>query len=168
MKTSGLSSSNRKSELYCPIRKQTVAATPEEEVRQSLIQQMSCELNYPTSLLSVEKTLGDLPHIQSQNLPKRRADIICFGKSIHSQYDLYPLLLIECKAVALTPKVINQVTGYNRFIGAYFVAVANQQEVRIGWLDPENKSYKFIQGLPNYADLHAAAKASFQVIAHSI
>ncbi|MEX1012267.1 MAG: type I restriction enzyme HsdR N-terminal domain-containing protein [Waddliaceae bacterium] len=159
MKTSELSKSNRNPGLYCTIRKQTVAATPEEEVRQSLIHQMVEHLHYPMSLLSVEKELGELPHLKDHNLPKRRADIICFGKSIHLDYDLYPLLLIECKATRLTPKVINQVTGYNRYIRAYFVAVVNQDEVRIGWFDPKKKSYTFIQGLPNYADLLASVKA---------
>jgi len=145
-------------QIYCQIRKEWVAATPEEDVRQRLIQSMMQQLGYPPSSIVLEKGLRQLPHLtlQPQRLPDRRADIICFAKGIHPCHALYPLLLIECKAVKLSDRVINQVTGYNHFLQAYFIAVANQDMVRTGWYDPGAKQYNFVDRLPSYAELLSA------------
>ena len=111
-------SSNR---MYDEFRKTWVAATPEEKVRQRLLQKMVGELQYPKELLVVEKELGQLPHlIAEQKLPDRRADILCFAKNIHLHYALYPLLLIECKEGKIDIRAIDQVVGYNHFVKAFF------------------------------------------------
>lgn len=141
--------------LYCPIRQEWVTAFPEEYVRQHLIQQMTEHLGFPLSCIAVEKALQQMPHLSGakHHLPLRRADIICFSKGIHAQFDLYPLLLIECKAVPLTETVIRQVVGYNYYLHAYFIAIANQQEVRVGCIDARKNQYRFTSGLPHYQHL---------------
>jgi len=112
-------------------------------------------LGYPLSLLTVEKELSHLPHIalNQQKIPQRRADILCFAKGIHPSYELYPLLLLECKAASLNHKGIRQVEGYNHFVQAYFVAIANQSDVSTGWYDGEKKQYIYVPFLPSYQDL---------------
>jgi Type I restriction enzyme R protein N terminus (HSDR_N) len=142
-------------QLLCRVRKEWVAATPEELVRQRLIALMINELGFPPSAIALEKALSQIPHVAQalHQPPLRRADIICFAKGINPQYDLYPLLLIECKAVKLTPKVINQVASYNHYLQACFVCIANQEEIRTGWFDPETKAYRFVQHLPSYQEL---------------
>jgi Type I restriction enzyme R protein N terminus (HSDR_N) len=143
-------------QLYCPIRKEWVAELPEEIVRQSVLQRMMHHLGFPPSLIAVEKALRHMPHIVSKdlkNVPDRRADVVCFGKGIHLSFDLYPLLVVECKAIPLTPKVIHQVAGYNHFIKAYFIAIANQTEILTGWRDQRKQNYTFIHYLPTYANL---------------
>lgn len=151
---------SEKDEIRCAVRKIAVAALPEELVRQELLFQMINKWGYPLALLAVEKELSSLPHLtlHPARLPNRRADILCFGKGIHSDYDLYPLLLIECKAVSLTDKVQAQVTGYNHFVGAPFICLANQQEIKTGWLDPLKNQYQFVPFLPKYTDLMQAIK----------
>lgn len=135
--------------LYCRLRKQWVAALPEEKVRQALIAQLIDNLGYPASSIALEKGLRQMPHISSrQKLPSRRADIVCFAPGIHPDHSLYPLLLIECKAVPLTPTVVNQVVSYNHFVKAYYIAIANEQEVRLGWYD--GTVYRFRVGLEPY------------------
>lgn len=131
---------------------------PEEQVRQSLLRHLCGSLGFPKSLIAVEKALSEVPHLKGspEKPPLRRADILCFGKNIHPQHPLYPLLLIECKATPLNSKVINQVVGYNRYVGAYFVAIANQKTIRTGFYDTKSKEYRFIDGLPTYKDLLAA------------
>lgn len=151
-------SSNLNRQVFCPIRKLWVKATPEEIVRQNLLQQMIEALDYPFSYIAVEKELSQMPHVSTKEIPLRRADILCYGKDIHPHYSLYPLLLVECKAVKLTPKFINQVTGYNHFIQAYFVAVANQHEVQTGWYDPSQKKYIFTPYLPSFKQLTQSFK----------
>lgn len=144
--------------IYCSIRKEWVAALPEEAVRQKLIASMVDRLGYPPSLLVIEKSLKQMPHISpgQRELPDRRADLLCYAPGIHPDHPLYPLLLIEFKAVKLTPKVINQVLGYNVYLKSCFVAIANQDEIKTGWYDAAQGSYRFVDGLPGYADLLAA------------
>ncbi len=138
--------------LYCRLRKEWVAALPEEKVRQALLTQLIDEMGYPASGIAVEKALKQMPHINSkQKLPVRRADLISFAPGIHPLHALYPLLLIECKAVPLNQAVINQVVSYNHFVKAYYIAVANQEEIRLGWYD--GQKYRFQNGLSTYETL---------------
>jgi hypothetical protein len=142
-----------KNQILCSIRNEWVSALPEEFVRQRFIKYM-IELGYPHAHIAVEKELRQLPHMTLiSNLPDRRADIICFAKDIHPDFPLYPLLLVECKAVNLTPKVLNQVTGYNYFLKAYFVAVVNENSIKTGWYDQTLEKYTFIDRLPTYKEL---------------
>lgn len=143
--------------LYCHIRKEWVNAQPEEYVRQNLIRLMIEELGYPASHLVLEKQLGQMPHLvrKDPSWPNRRADIICFAKGIHPVHSLYPLLLVECKAIKLSPKVINQVAGYNYYLKSFFIAIANQEEIRTGWYDPLKNAFNFISRLPSYPELMA-------------
>lgn len=148
------------STIYCAVRKDFVADQPEERVRQALITKMTGELGFPKSTIGVEKALSQMPHITSVDVPLRRADIVCFAKGIHPEYDLYPLLLIECKAVPLNAKVLQQVAGYNLYMKAPFVCVANLSEVKTGWLDRKSGNYQYIDTLPSYEKLLKAVVAS--------
>lgn len=113
------------------------------------------QLGFPPELISVEVGLAEMSHIQGSksSLPKRRADIVCYSKEIDAQHVLYPLLLIECKAVPLTARVLTQVIGYNYHIRAHFIAIANENQLRLGWLDSVKNSYQFIDHLPSYSQL---------------
>jgi hypothetical protein len=152
-----MESSNRKSnrKIYCSIRNEPVLALPEEEVRQALISQMVGSLGYPKQNLAIEKALKHMPHLSQENykFPERRADLVCFAKGIHPIHEIFPLLLIECKAVNLTQKVMQQVVGYNYYLKAYFIAVANSSHIRTGWFDPISKEYRFVERLPKYEEL---------------
>lgn len=144
---------------YCPIRRTHVSTLPEELVRVQLVKDLIEKLGYPASGIAIEKELAQMPHLCLQatdSLPQRRADIICFAKGIHPQYDLYPLMLIECKAVKLTHKMIKQVVGYNHYVKSYFLALVNQDEIRMGWYDRALGGYQFISRLPSYDELLAA------------
>jgi hypothetical protein len=141
------------SHLFCSIRKEWVAALPEEIVRQRLLLHMIQEKGFPPSLITVEQSLKSMSHICLEShtrLPNRRIDIVCFtphGSTLH------PLLMVECKAVALVPSILNQIVGYNHFVRSSFIAIANQKGVRTGWYQPETKEYAFIDFLPFYSDL---------------
>jgi hypothetical protein len=141
----GLSSPNR---VYDEVRRRFVKATPEELVRQRWLKWMIHGLHYPKELLVVEKKLKELPHLFGKVVPERRMDILCYGKGIHPSYPLYPLLMIECKEGELTEAAIDQVIGYNHHVGAYFVAVAGIEEVRL--FDGQRKCYP---ALPPYMEL---------------
>ncbi len=141
--------------LYDPIRRSWVERTPEEEVRQQLIDQMIHALQFPKSLVVVEKELEQLPHLQGKVWPaqKRRIDILAFGRQIHPHYSLYPLLMIECKAEADLKMAIEQIIGYNYYVRSYFLSVANQKEVKTFWYDKQKKEYLFIPRLLSYREM---------------
>lgn len=129
--------------------------TPEESVRQHLITLMVSELGYPKSGFAVEKALNSFPHLKSSKatLPTRRLDVVYLCSGIHPSHALYPLLLIECKAVKLTSAVINQVIGYNAHMQAFALAVANQEEVRTGLFNKEKNSFEFVSGMPSFSQI---------------
>lgn len=149
--------------LHCLVRRRRVAALPEEIVRQHVLKHL-VELGFPLSLIVVEMSLEQMPHISSSPANSadsaRRADIVCFAKDIHPLHSLYPLLLVECKAVKLTSKTLTQVTGYNHFLKAHFIAVANQKELRTGWFDPVRKAYTFVEHLPSYSQMISSISKS--------
>lgn len=119
----------------CLIRKRWVAITPEEEVRQSLIQKMVSELGYPKGLISVEKKIGD-----------RRFDLVCYSKSAQ------PLLLVECKAGELNEAAENQAIGYNATVKAPFICLACPTAIKTFW--QEQGRIASIPFLPTYAELY--------------
>ncbi len=140
-------------QLFCSVRKKWIASTPEEKVRQGLLVHMTQNLGYPSGSLALEIILSQIPHLRhipSYQIPNRRADLIVLVPGLHPNYPLYPLLLIECKAIAITTKVIRQVVGYNQHLQACFIGVANENERRVGWQHPVQKDYHFLAELPPY------------------
>ena len=74
------------------------------------------------------------------------------------QFSVYPLLMIECKACKLTEKTIDQVLGYNHYVEAYFVAIANGSKIITFWYDIKEKKYNSINFLPSFEQLIKAVK----------
>lgn len=143
---------DKKELLYDPVRKKWVEKNPEEVVRQWLIRKMILEMGYPISLIAVEKELSILPHLQgsSNRLPKRRADILVFSKR---KEHLVPLILIECKAEAITSKFSRQVIGYNRFVGAPYVVLASKSQILTGNYDREAGAFVFKPYFPRFEEI---------------
>lgn len=144
--------------LYDPIRRLWVAATPEEHVRQRLLQQMTQSLGFPPQLIAVEKSLRELPHLADAvgSLPDRRTDILCFAQGIHPRHPLFPLLLVECKQEAIDQAAVEQTIGYNYHVQARFIALASPEETRLGYLDAKTQRYTFLSFLPSYTQLLAS------------
>lgn len=142
-----MASSKQNNQLvFDEIRKQFVPATPEELVRQHLIKKLIHHLGFPPHLISVEKKLSELPHLQGKKLPSRRIDILCYAKDIHPHFPIYPLLLIECKEGILREEALEQALGYNHYIQSFYVAVAGQDAVQLVF--PKKLPF-----LPNYTQL---------------
>lgn len=156
-----MASLNQKSSLICPIRKVAVPALPEERVRVQLLCDLIERLEFPAGSIAVEKELSQIPHLRSLvgTLPTRRIDILCFAKGIHPTEEFYPLLVIECKAVKLTSKMVRQVVGYNHYLKAPYIALVNQEEIRFGWIDGATGTYKFASHLPTFSELRKYAQS---------
>jgi hypothetical protein len=140
-------------QFFDEVRRCWVAATPEESIRQKVLKKMIHALGFPKELIVVEKELKELPHLPVCDLPQRRIDILCYGKEIHSEHSLYPLLLIECKKDRIDEKAIDQLIGYNTHVKAYFLALAGQEEELFGYLDKKTGQYVFHHGFPSFNDL---------------
>jgi predicted type IV restriction endonuclease len=110
--------------IFDNIRKKFLVLTPEEWVRQHIVNYLIHNLGYPKSLIKIEGGL-------SYNQLAKRSDIVVFDR------DAKPWLLIECKApsVKLSESVIQQVILYNATIGAKHIAVSNGLARVIGKLD---------------------------------
>lgn len=106
------------------------------------------KIGYPKHLLSIEKDLRDLVNTSQEDVPYRRVDIVCFSKKT-----IKPILMVECKAIALNKNVIYQVIGYNQFVQSSFIAIANAEKILTGWYDKEMSQYRFIETLPSYEQL---------------
>lgn len=143
---------DERKQLYCLIRKNWVAASPEEFVRQETLHHLLQHCGFPSSCIVVEKDLKSMPHLSTRGkLPERRADIICYAKIKNE--GLHPLLLIECKAMPLSSRELQQVIGYNHLLKASFIALVNQKEKKLGWFDPELSNYKFVNYFPTFSEL---------------
>ncbi len=107
---------HKKPQIFDGIRKQWVALTPEEWVRQNILQYLTLVLQYPASLIAVEKEirLGEL---------KKRCDIIVYDR------DMKPFLLVECKEMEapLTDAAVHQALRYNQTLQVPYFAITNGQ-----------------------------------------
>lgn len=127
--------------LWDPIRALWVKKTPEESVRQKLIEKMVSDLGYPKGLLAVEKDLET----------GRRFDLLCYAKA---KEGLRPLLLVECKADKIDDSAARQAWGYNSLIGAPFLCLVGGREIRTLWLDPKAEGkMASVPFLPPFAEL---------------
>ncbi len=143
--------------IFDAIRGKTVTTTPEECVRQRLLKYMQEVCGFPPSLIAVEKSLKEMPHLSTvPDSLERRVDIVCFAKSLHPLHSLYPLLLVECKAGPLSPQAVAQALGYNSLVGASFVLLVNLKQLRLYFPDRTVISY-----LPHYQELVKIGKSFY-------
>ncbi len=100
--------------IFDSIRKKWLVLTPEEWVRQHVINYLIAEKQFSPSLISVEKEL-------KLNDLKKRYDIVVYSN------DLKPYLIIECKApyIDLDELVIEQALRYNLILKAPLLMITN-------------------------------------------
>lgn len=121
------------------VRKQWVALTPEEYVRQSFIHYMIDSLGVPVTHISVEQSF------LFENGKPQRADLVVYDNSAN------PFLLIECKAatVKISNEIFLQATRYNAYIKAKYIVVTNGMNHYC--VTSENLvDYSFEKEIPHY------------------
>ncbi len=113
--------------IFDDLRKQWVRLTPEEWVRQNLLQFLLQTKKYPAAFFAVEKEimLGEL---------KKRFDILIYDRA-HQ-----PWMMIECKAmdVELTEKAVEQIVRYNMSIPVSYIMVSNGS-YNYAWIKKDNE-----------------------------
>lgn len=105
---------NDKTMVFDPLRKQYVALTPEEKVRQKTLYYLIEMKKTPSGLVAVEYS------IKVNNLPKR-CDIVIFNNLGE------PKMIVECKAetVAINEKVLDQAIRYYSGLKVEFLTLTN-------------------------------------------
>jgi len=125
--------------IFDQVRKKYVVLTPEEWVRQHVVQYLISEKNVPLSLVRIEA------EIQLYKT-KKRFDIAVFDRNG------LPLLLVECKApsVPLSESVLDQAVRYNISMKVSFLMLTNGLQHVFYRIDPENGFVQQIGELPAY------------------
>lgn len=131
--------SENKRLIFDFIRKKFVSLTPEEWVRQHVLQYLKLEKNFPPSLMNVEKQL--LLHGT-----KKRYDIVVF------QPDGSIFLIVECKApqVAITQETFDQIARYNLVTQAQYLMVTNGLSHYFCQMDYTEERHHFLQDIPHH------------------
>ena len=112
--------SNGQRLVFDPIRKKWLVLTPEEWVRQHVLQYLLVVKGYPQAYIAVEKNmqLGEL---------KKRFDLLVYNQE-HK-----PWLMVECKAmdIQLSEAVLHQILRYNLAIPVSYLVITNGAEAMI-------------------------------------
>ena len=125
--------------IFDEIRKKFIILTPEEWVRQHVVQFLLEEKKYPKSLINVEKVL-------KVNGLRKRYDVVVFNS------DGSIFILIECKApeVKIAQTTFDQIARYNMTMKSEFLMVTNGLNHYFCQMDFENEKYQFLPELPMY------------------
>ncbi|ELR69566.1 hypothetical protein C900_04791 [Fulvivirga imtechensis AK7] len=128
-----------KIEIFDVIRKKFVALTPEEWVRQHIVHFLIFQRDYPRSLIRVESGL-------KYNQLKKRSDILVYNRMAR------PFLVVECKSydVSISQATLNQVSIYNKQLGAQFAMVSNGLIHYCCEFDHGAGKMKFIDSFPAF------------------
>ena len=128
--------------VYDIIRMRFVKCTPEEYVRQALINYLVNDLHYPKELMSIENEI-------IINKQSRRFDLVIFSRNIS------PLLLVEVKApnVPINENVLYQLAQYNYSVKSQYWLLTNG--LALYFMKYDNQINKIIikNELPKWEDL---------------
>lgn len=127
---------DNKSHIFDVLRKKFVLLTPEEWVRQHVVNFL-IKKNISKNHIAIEK------RILINNLTKR-FDVLVYDRNGEV------LLLIECKApkVNLNQKVFDQVSIYNQHLNSKFLMITNGLSHFYLKVDKKNKKYVFLNKFP--------------------
>ena len=124
--------------IFDPIRKKFIQLTPEEWVRQHILNHLINNLGYPASRTKVESGL-------KYNELQKRSDILIYDQQLN------PSVLIECKApnVKLGYGVVEQIGSYNQVCKAPLIIVTNGVNTYAG-ICREGQKVEMLDQIPTH------------------
>jgi hypothetical protein len=136
--------SENKVAIFDEIRKKFIIITPEEWVRQHVVQFLLLDKKYPKSHINVEKLLK----INDLN---KRYDVVVYNP------DGSIFILVECKApeIKISQHTFDQIARYNMTLNAEYLMVTNGLNHYFCKMDYENEKYDFLTELPEYQSLNS-------------
>ncbi|WP_282075546.1 type I restriction enzyme HsdR N-terminal domain-containing protein [Maribacter aquivivus] len=126
--------------IFDEVRKKFLVLTPEEWVRQHVVQFLIQEKKYPLSHINVEKQI-------TLNGLKKRYDVVVFKPNgeLH--------ILVECKApeVSISQMTFDQIAQYNFILNATYLMVTNGLSHYYCQTDFVAEKYEFMQEIPDFS-----------------
>lgn len=122
--------------IFDPVRRRWVTLTPEEEVRQWIIQLLHERYGYPLEVMQVEGTIA-------LNGMSRRCDIVIYREA-------QPWMVVECKKaeVPITQKVCDQACRYNTVLHVPYLMLTNGRQSVMLEVDFDNGRLTQLQDIP--------------------
>lgn len=127
-------------QIWDPLRKKSVARTPEEEVRQWFISVLHEGMKVPEHLMMSEVTL-------KVDAKEYRADIVVWDRNAR------PLAVVECKRpeVPLTQEVVDQAIRYNQALDVVYIVITNG--VKTFMFARGEEGFSFVEKAPLYEEM---------------
>ncbi|MCQ2217001.1 MAG: type I restriction enzyme HsdR N-terminal domain-containing protein [Paludibacteraceae bacterium] len=128
---------NGKKVIFDRCRKKFVALTPEEWVRQNMVEFLINEKGFSEALIGNEV----LVNVSEMH---KRCDTVIYGREGE------PILIVEYKAphIEITQKTFDQIAMYNFKLKVSFLIVSNGLTHYCCEVDYENNRYKFLRDIP--------------------
>ena len=133
---------NGKPVIFDPVRKKYIALTPEEWVRQHVIQYLKHEKRIPFSLIRSESEIRLYK-------TRKRFDIAVFDRNGHAR------LIVECKSpsLPLTQNVLDQAARYNMTLKVGYLMLTNGIQHIYCQIDANDNAIRMIRDLPDFQGL---------------
>lgn len=132
---------NQRTEVYDTLRRRWLMLTPEEFVRQQLLQHLMQDLHVPAPLIAVERGVRVAGR-------RRRFDILVYNRSGK------PHLLAECKHpdLRIGPDAVRQAAQYNDRLGARWLVLTNGTELWVFSRRSDSTGYDRQHALPDFSE----------------
>ena len=128
--------------IWDPLRKKSVALTPEERVRQWFIGFLNTELNIPLHLMMSEASF-------SFGEKRFRADILIYDRNAT------PLAVVECKRpeVKIDREVAQQVIRYNMSLNIRYIFITNGNSSFVFARSADSSVFTPLTAAPSYDEM---------------
>ena len=128
--------------IFDIIRRQYVALTPEEWVRQHFVHFLIGTKGYPQSLMANEVQL-------KLNGMSRRCDTVAYDRTLR------PRVIVEYKAptVNITQQVFDQICRYNMVLQVDYLIVSNGLAHYCCKVDNTTHTYTYLRDIPSYEEV---------------
>ena len=131
--------------IFDPVRNKWVQLTPEEKVRQEMLQFMIQEMRIPMDRIGVELSLSSLGDTGN----RKRIDIGVFNEENRL------IAIVECKADYIGDKEApyQQAIGYVSTLSVYRYFVVDGYDIVGYFYDPHNDQFVKLEEIPTYEEL---------------
>ncbi len=128
--------------IFDLLRRKYVRLSPEEWVRQHIVNLLLTHYAYPKALIRSEGGL-----VLNQTM--KRTDVMVYDRKGQ------PFLIVECKAphIALSQAVFDQITRYNHVHRAPYVVVSNGLTHYCCGIDHDTAQVRFLDDFPAYESI---------------
>jgi len=125
--------------IFDLLRRKYVRLSPEEWVRQHIVNLLLTHYAYPKALIRMEGGL-------TLNMTQKRTDIVVFDRQGQ------PFLVVECKAphIPLTQAVFDQIARYNHVHRAPYLVISNGLTHYCCGIDHATADVRFLDDFPAF------------------